>query len=182
MAERWRLRHELKYNDEAIIPLRLEARRYQRYVNESRDALTAYLKGYHPEYRMAEQRLERRFQEIRQLEAELQMLDWEIGSAERVHGEDSDQVAQLIIEREQLADVVQERRDASRAAAAELSLLRRDLALQESEGQELWRIERAMQEAFDEANGALHAALDRHPAVVRFDQLRIHQRSASQAQ
>jgi hypothetical protein len=171
MGERWRVRHTLQYDDDAIVPLRLEARQRQRELQDIREEVTAHVRARHAAYRELEREVRTGFDNQRALTAHIAVLERELGHARQMRDESATDVMRQRLESE-LGDAhAQQKTDAQALAVATARLheLRRELIVTDAAGAQLWQIEEQRAAAFEEAHRALHDALDAHPEVRRLD-------------
>ncbi len=173
-AERWRLRHQIKYEDPDIIPLRLEARDRQQRLLDFQQALTQYLRIHHESYAQLERQVSSLRSQIRRLEEQEAVIEREIALAERAGGA-SDVVRPLNeLQRElrEVRDDMVRLSDETFEQQQQLRRARREYAQLDDESQRLWAYEQEADFAFQDAMQRLDAAIGEKPQMRRFEQQR----------
>lgn len=172
-GDRWRLFHEFKYGHEEVIPLRLEAREWQRDLLETRRVLDQHVRAHHPEYRAMERDVSSAFEALAALQEQRNAIRRELASAYRAGDESA--AARFQEELAEVELVLEAREREARDFADSLAAVRSGLAEQDEQGAEWLQLEQELDAAFHEAMRILHDRIGEEAALRRFETRRIRQ-------
>lgn len=170
-AERWRLRHEIKYGDDEIIPLRLKAREAQRDLLDVRAKLIDHFRIHHPEYRNLERAIGHTYSELRGLRELKEVAERERALA--IRSGLNEKAASLREELESLELRMETLSADAREERGGLKWIREEWAEQDEEARALLRWTDRLQEDFAAATRRLNEAIDARSDAAREEDRRV---------
>jgi uncharacterized small protein (DUF1192 family) len=172
-ADRYRQKHQIEYNDRSAMPLRVEAKQYEKEVLDLRKAYDMRLRVINKEVRDAEAKISRLQQEAIKASQEADAIQREILFA-RNHGDEAsgDRLAGLENERALAATNATALSAEALALTQTLQQRKSDVAARDEQATALAAQLAEKENVYRQAFGALHQNLERAPEVLALDEAR----------